>query len=149
MTALSNATQIMALNAQFRAGVERDLRLNVGRIRLYLGDADPGGNPDSNPSTASAGSVGAVHHGRTARILINHIRDRTLETYEGFINQLKELAATGANVEETTRALREIEESFGEVKDAVRAICLGDLGEADLGAGPSGSGSAGASASGS
>jgi conserved oligomeric Golgi complex subunit 3 len=141
----------LALNAQFRAGVERDLRLNVGRVRLYLGDADPGGNTDSAPSTTSAGSFGAVHHGRTARILINHIRDRMLETYEGFIDQVKEIVATGANVEEAKRALREIEGSVGEVKDVVRGICLGDLGEGGSEAGPSGSGvgSAGASASGS
>ncbi|KAH6906569.1 COG3 protein [Coprinopsis sp. MPI-PUGE-AT-0042] len=152
MTTLSNTTQIMVLNAQFRAGVERDLRLNVGRIRLYLGDADPGGNADAASSTASAGSFGAVHHGRTARILINHIRDRMLETYEGFVDQLKEIVAvTGANSEEVKRALREIEGSVGEVKDAVRAICLGDLGEGGSEAGPSGNsgGSAGASASGS
>ncbi|KAH6867640.1 COG3 protein [Coprinopsis sp. MPI-PUGE-AT-0042] len=147
-----SGSQIMVLNAQFRAGVERDLRLNVGRIRLYLGDADPGGNADAASSTASAGSFGAVHHGRTARILINHIRDRMLETYEGFVDQLKEIVAvTGANSEEVKRALREIEGSVGEVKDAVRAICLGDLGEGGSEAGPSGNsgGSAGASASGS
>ncbi|EAU90936.2 COG3 protein [Coprinopsis cinerea okayama7 len=152
---LSNPTHILALYTEFRSAIERDLRANVARIRLYLGDADgegqhgQGGQGQATQSgyqssgtasgsdgeqqrTSSSSSPSSSHqHGRTAKILIDHVRDRVEEAYQGFVEQLREVVATSGagSSEEVQRVLKEVESGGqgGSVKDVVRMICLGDV----------------------
>uniref|UniRef100_A0A8H7Y1U4 Conserved oligomeric Golgi complex subunit 3 n=1 Tax=Psilocybe cubensis TaxID=181762 RepID=A0A8H7Y1U4_PSICU len=67
------------MHTRFAESVQRDLRGNVARIRLYLSDVDVDPNADGRDQDRGEG----VHRdGRTARILIDHVLERVGECYE-------------------------------------------------------------------
>lgn len=107
-------TRIRELYEQYRLQCERDLRANAARIRLYLGEqavVDQSSGYDapgssragaSTPTQSNSGALGTnaktnqAGSGRTARVLIEHVRERVWEGYRGFLEGVKELSLAAA-----------------------------------------------------
>ncbi|KAF6744945.1 COG3 protein [Ephemerocybe angulata] len=145
--AWANPGRIKELYDQFRLKCERDLRANAARIRLYLGEqvaADEAGSFDSpggsghqggaagssTPSTPNPNSNANQGGGRTARVLIEHVRERVWEGYRGFYEGVKEMslaAAVGAGQDEMKeREWREVVrgmESESGMREVLRGVC--------------------------
>ncbi|TFK18300.1 Sec34-domain-containing protein [Coprinopsis marcescibilis] len=136
---LSTPTHVAALYAEFRVAIERDLRANVARIKLYLGDADSELQAAMPPLSPTGEQQGVTsHYGRTAKILIDHIRERTLESFQSFVDQVREALLGGAQDGEEGRDLvQEIGSSQESIRHVIKEVCAWDI--ASNPTGPSGS----------
>ncbi|TFK24741.1 hypothetical protein FA15DRAFT_655628 [Coprinopsis marcescibilis] len=104
---LSTTTHVAALYAEFRVAIERDLRANVARIKLYCW-AQIRSYMQLSPQ-----------YGRAVKILIDHIRERTLESFQSFVNQVRETLLGGGQDGEGRDLLQEIGSS--QERDSVAA----------------------------
>ncbi|TFK16806.1 hypothetical protein FA15DRAFT_711395 [Coprinopsis marcescibilis] len=111
---LSTTTHVAALYAEFRVAIERDLRANVAQIKQYLGDADPELQAAMSPFSRTGEQYGvAPQYGLTAKILIDHIQEWTLESFQNFVDQVREALLGGAQDGEGRDLVQEIGSSQG------------------------------------
>lgn len=138
--------QIKQLYEEFRLKCERDLRANVARVRLYLGEQVDASSFDTSNSTSSLeggsrstpmsstpqpGTPSAnSNSGRTARVLLEHVRERIFEGYRSFLEGVKEVSVAAAvnagGQEEKEREWRTVvREMDGEarMREVLRNIC--------------------------
>ncbi|TFK22226.1 hypothetical protein FA15DRAFT_706563 [Coprinopsis marcescibilis] len=135
---LSTPPHVAALYAVFRVAIERDLRANLGRIKMYLGDADSELQEAILPLSPTGEQQGVgSQYSRTAKILIDHIQERTLESFQSFVDQVREVFLGGAQDGEEGRDLvREIRSSQEPVRDVIKEGCAWDVASNPIG--PSG-----------
>lgn len=143
-TQWATPTQIKQLYEAFRTKCERDLRANVARVRLYLGEqvdassfdtSNNGleGGSSSTPtiSTPQPGTPNANQSGgRTARVLLEHVRERVFEGYRSFLEGVKEVSVAAAvsagGQEEREREWRTLVremEAEARMREVLRNIC--------------------------
>lgn len=138
VSTITSPAKVKDLYEQFRLKTERDLRANAARIKLYLGEqptAEPSldgpgeGSSTPNPSSNRPGAGGG---GRTARVLIEHVRERVWEGYRGFFELVKEVAlavavGAGDGDVEREREWREAVKAM-EREDTMREVLAGVCG---------------------
>ncbi|TFK17989.1 hypothetical protein FA15DRAFT_710296 [Coprinopsis marcescibilis] len=111
---LSTTTHVAALYAEFRVAIKRDLRANVARIRLYRWGADSELHAAMSPFSRTGEQYGvAPQYGLTAKILIDHIQEWTLESFQNFVDQVREALLGGAQDGEGRDLVQEIGSSQG------------------------------------
>ncbi|RXW24322.1 hypothetical protein EST38_g1510 [Candolleomyces aberdarensis] len=141
-TQWATPTQIKQIYEEFRTKCERDLRSNVARVRLYLGEQvdassfdnsslEGGSSSTPTASTPQPGTPNANNNsGRTARVLLEHVRERVFEGYRSFLEGVKEVSVAAAvsagGQEEREREWRTlVREMEGEtrMREVLRDIC--------------------------
>ncbi|KAJ3525095.1 hypothetical protein NMY22_g10717 [Coprinellus aureogranulatus] len=108
LAAVASPAKVKDLYEQFRLKTERDLRANAARIKLYLGeqpsqtpdqllDGSGSGEGSSTPLSPTPNSAvnrsGASGGGRTARVLIEHVRERVFGFQQMQVSRSRALPA--------------------------------------------------------